>query len=61
MEDSDSEDIDFDVYSYQFKIKSKHKNDQQKYACDPMIYHLLNDNRIYIHDPNSAPNDEYYN
>ena len=59
--DSNSEDINFDVYSYQFKIESKHKNDTQKYACNPMIYHLLNDNDIYTHDPNINPNDEYYN
>ena len=26
-----------------------------------MIYHLMNDNGIYTHDPNITPNDEYYN
>ena len=57
---SNSEDIDFDVYSYQFKIESKHKHDTQKYACNPMIYHLLNDNDIYTHDTNIALNEEYY-
>ena len=44
--DSNSEDFDFDVYEY---------------SCDPMIYHLLNDNDIYKHDQTIALNEEYYN
>ena len=58
--DSISEDIDFDIDSYQFKIESKHKNDTHEYSCDPMIYHLLNDNDMYRHDPNIRLNVEYY-
>ena len=59
--DSSSEDNDFDVYSNQFIIKSKHKNNEQTYACDPMIYHLLNDDCISTHNTNSDPKKEYYN
>ena len=59
--DSSSEDNDFDVYSNQFIIKSKHTNNEQTYACDPIIYHLLNHDRIYTHNTNSDPKKEYYN
>ena len=58
--DSSSEDIDFDVHSYQLKIESKDKNETHEYSCDPMIYHLLNDNDMYTHDPNIALNEEKY-
>ena len=58
--DSNSEDIDFDVHSYQLKIESKNKNEIPKFSCDPMIYHILNDNDMYTHDPNIALNNEYY-
>ena len=58
--DSSSEDIDFDVHSYQFKIESKYKNEIYEYSCDPMIYHPLNDNDMYTHDPGIALNKVYY-
>ena len=57
--DSYSEDYDFDFDSNQFTINFKHTNDEQKYTCGPMIYHLLNDDRIYTHDTDS--NKVYYN
>ena len=58
--DSSSEDIDFDVHSYQLKIESKDKNETHEYSCNPMIYHLLNDNDIYTHNPDIALNKKYY-
>ena len=58
--DSSLEDIDFDVHSYQFKIESKNKNEIRKFSCDPMIYHIFNDNDMYTHDPDIAINSEYY-
>ena len=58
--DSKSEDVDCDVHSYKFKIESKKTIETHEYSCDPMIYHLLNDNDIYTHDPNIVLNEEYY-
>ena len=58
--DSSSEDINFDVHSYQFKIETKYKNEIHEYSCDPMIYHILNDNMMYTYDPDIALNVEYY-
>ena len=57
--DSYSEDYDFDFDSNQFTINFKHTNDEQNYTCDPMLYHLLNDGRIYSHG--TDPNKEYHN
>ena len=58
--DSNIEDIDFDIHSYQFEIDSKHKNEIHEYSCDPMIYHILNDNGMYTHDPDITINNEYF-
>ena len=57
---SSLEDIDFGVHSYQFEIDCKHKNEIHEYSCDPMIYHILNDNKVYTYDPDIALNVEYY-
>ena len=46
--------------SNQFKIESNHKNETHEYSCDPIIFHLLNDNDMCTHDPNIRLNVEYY-
>ena len=52
--------INFDVHSYHFKIESKYKKEKHEYSCNPMMYHLLNDNDIYTHNPDIALNKKYY-
>ena len=42
------------------KLNLKHKNEIHENLCDPMIYHILNDNDMYTYDPNIALNNECY-
>ena len=50
----------FNINSYQFEVNCNDKIEIHEYSCDLMLYHILNDNNMYTHDPDIFLNEEYY-